>query len=128
MRKKIDLFLEKLKEMPDFSKVRFVFLYGSYSNGKKNKFSDIDIAIYYEGNESGRFKFRKKILGKISNDFDIHIFQDLPLFIRMNVLKGKLIYFDDEGFVYEEAYKTIKRFENIKEYYEDYIKRRPSLI
>lgn len=122
---KINLFMRKLKEMPDFNRVKFVFLFGSYSNGKQNKFSDIDFAVYYKGDSKERFKFRLNILGKLPDNFDVQIFQDLPLYVRMNVLKGKLIYNSDLDFVYDKAYETIKVFEDFKKYYYDYLERRP---
>ncbi len=121
---KINLFLKKLKEMPDFHKVKFVYLFGSYSNGKENKLSDIDFAVYYDGNRNERFKFRMKLLGNLPDDFDIKIFQDLPLYVRIGVLKGKLIYFQEKKFVYDMAYCTIKSFEGFKKYYYDYVNTR----
>jgi len=124
MKDKINLFMKKLREMPDFDKVKFVILYGSYSKGEENKFSDIDFAVYYgDGNREDMksFKFRLKLLSKLSNHFDVTIFQDLPLYVRINVLKGKLIYFKNIDFVYEIAYDTIQRFEDFKKGYYDYI-------
>ena len=116
--------MEKLKEMKDFDRVKFVILYGSYAGGKENKLSDMDFAVYYERGDKKRFKFRLKLLAKLPDEFDVQIFQDLPLYVRMNVLKGKVIYAKDLDFVYEIAYETIKRFEDFKKYYYDYIKTR----
>ena len=115
-------FMEKLKEMSDFDRVKFVILYGSRVSGNSNNMSDYDFAIYYEGNKKERFEFRLKL----SSDslFDVQIFQDLPLYVRKDVLKGKLIYVKDNGFVYDVAYETIKSFESFKKYYYDYIKMR----
>ncbi len=121
MDKRIQLFLRKLKEMPDFDKVKFVFLFGSVAGGKQNKLSDIDFAVYYDGNGKERFKFRLKILTKLPDNFDVQIFQDLPLYIRKEVLKGNLIYTKDKLFVYDVAYDTIKRFDDFIEYYQDYL-------
>ncbi len=122
---KIDLFMKKLKEIRDFDRVKFVFLFGSYSNGKQNKLSDVDFAVYYEGNSRERFNFRLKLLGKLPDNFDVQIFQDLPLYVRMEVLKGKLICSSDLTFAYDMAYETIKSFEDFKKYYYDYVERRP---
>ena len=121
MKDKINLFMKKLKEMPDFNRVKFVFLYGSYAEKKQNKFSDIDFAVYYDGESKERFNFRLSLLGKVPDNFDIQVFQDLPLFVRMGILKGKLIYCINEELVYEIANDTIKRFEDFKGYYYDYI-------
>ena len=121
MKSEINLFLEKLKEMPDFNKVKFVFLFGSYALKKQNKFSDIDFAVYHDGNTKERFKFRIKLLAKLPEKFDIQIFQDLPLYVRNDVLKGKVIYAQDLTFAYDMAYQTIKEFDGFKKYYYDYI-------
>jgi len=118
---KINLFLEKLNEMPDIDSVKFAFLFGSVSEGKENRMSDIDFAVYHKGNDSERFKFRLKLLAKLPDNFDVQIFQDLPLYVRINVLKGKLIYCSDLDFAYETAYNTIKRFDDFKKGYYDYI-------
>ena len=80
-----------MKRISDFNRVKFVFLFGSYAQGKQNKLSDIDFAIYYDCDKKERFKFRLNLLSKLPDNFDVHIFQDLPLFIRKDVLKGKLI-------------------------------------
>jgi len=123
MDKKINLFIEKLKKMPDFSKVKFVFLFGSQVNKRANKFSDYDFVVYYDGDKRKRFNFRIKLLGNLPDNFDVQIFQDLPLHVRINVFK-KLIYAKNLDFVYETAYSTIKEFEYFKKYYYDYINTR----
>lgn len=125
MKDKNNLFMKKLKEMPNFDRVKFVFLFGSYVKNKQNKLSDIDFAVYYEGSKKERFKFRLKLITKLPDNFDVQIFQDLPLYVRIEVLKGKLIHAEDLTFVYDIAYSTIKAFENFKKYYYDYLKRRP---
>jgi len=124
IKNKINLFMGKLKEMPDFNRVKFVFLFGSFSQNKQNKLSDVDFAVFYEGDSKERFKFRLKILTKLPDGFDVQIFQDLPLYVRMEVLKGKLIYAEDLTFAYDMAYGTIKAFEDFKKYYYDYINTR----
>ncbi len=124
MEGQIKFFLEKLKEMSDLGSVKFVFLFGSYGQGKQNKLSDIDFAVYYDGEGKERFKFRLKLTAKLPNNYDIQIFQDLPLFVRKEVLKGKLIYTRDLIFVYDKAYETIKEFDHFKKYYYDYIRHR----
>ena len=124
MESKVKLLIQKLKEMPDFNSVKFVFLFGSYVNKNQNKLSDIDFAIYYDGIKEKRFKFRLKLLSKLPEGFDVQIFQDLPLKLRMSVLKGKFVYYKDIDFVYEIAYQTIKNFEDFKSYYYDYLESR----
>ena len=119
MDKNINLFMKKLKETFEFHRVKFIILYGSQTNGKASKMSDYDFAIYYEGDKKERFEFLIKT--NFNKKFDVKLFQDLPLFIRKNVLKGKLIYAEDISFTYDVAYETIKEFENFKKSYYDYI-------
>ena len=119
MDKNIRIFMQKLKKIPGFSNVKFIFLYGSRLTGKANKMSDYDFAVYYDGNKKKQFDFLIK--SNFNEKFDVKIFQDLPLFIRKEVLKGKVIYAKDRGFLYEIVYQTIKDFEYFKRYYYDYI-------
>ncbi len=121
MDKNVKIFLEKLKETPNFRKVKFVFYYGSRISGIATNLSDFDFCIFYDGDSQERFEFLIKLGSKLSDDFDIHIFQDLPLFVRKEVLKGKLIYCKDEDFVYDKARETINEFEDFKKRYYDYI-------
>ncbi|MGQ9719234.1 MAG: hypothetical protein ACUVWK_05295 [Nitrososphaerales archaeon] len=52
----------------------------------------------------------------------VHIFQNLPIFMRIRVLKeGKILFCKDEGMLYEIAFKTIKEFEDFKKYYKEYL-------
>ncbi len=102
-------------------KVRFIILYGSATEDRMRPDSDIDICIYYE-DEDRASDFRLKVLSELFDDvFDIKIFQQLPVYLRMEVLKGKVLYCDDESFLYDKAYETIKEFDAFKHRYYDYI-------
>jgi len=50
--------LRKVRELDVGGKVRFIALYGSVAEGRGSGFSDIDVALYYEGEEEERFSFR----------------------------------------------------------------------
>ena len=118
----LDKELEIIKKIEGFQNVRFIFLYGSTATGNTKNDSDIDLCIYYEGPENKAFGFRLKVLSKLGNDkYDVKIFQQLPLYIRKEVLKGILVYTNDFNFVHETAINTIKEFDDFKRYYYDYI-------
>jgi len=110
-----------LKKVSNFKKIKFIILYGSYAYGKPSKLSDYDFCIYYDDDKKERFDLRIKLLGNLSSNFDIQVFQDLPLYVRKEVLRGKLIYYKDLSFVYDTAYETIKAFNDFKYAYYDYI-------
>ena len=51
----------------------------------------------------------------------MQIFNHLPSYIRKDVLKGEVLYYQDHEFLHEVAYQTLKEFEDFKKYYYDYI-------
>jgi predicted nucleotidyltransferase len=114
--------LEKIKVIEGFEKVRFIFLFGSAAAGRLRTDSDIDLCIYYNGSREEASRFRFKVLSELAEDrYDVQIFQQLPLYVRVEVLKGELIYCADTRFVYEVAGETIKDFESFKHRFYDYI-------
>ena len=104
---KIDRAVQKIKSLGG-DKVRFITLYGSASVGRMKEDSDIDISVYYDDADAS--EFRLTVLTELFDDvYDIKIFQQLPLPLRMQVLMGKVLYSDDTPFMYDKAYETIKR-------------------
>mgnify|MGYP006277136931 CR=1 FL=1 len=104
------------------SKVKFIILYGSVAANTQTNDSDIDITVFYDADERNRFQFRIKVLGQLSDDFDVTIFQDLPLYVQREVFKGKVLYASDLTFVYEINRRTYQEFEDFKHRFYDYIK------
>ncbi|MCK4734561.1 MAG: nucleotidyltransferase domain-containing protein [Methanophagales archaeon] len=114
--------IEKIKNVEGFGKVKFIILYGSAAEDRMIKCSDIDLCIYYGGSPEEASRFRFKVLSELFDDiYDIQIFQQLPLYVRVEVLKGTMIYCADTRFLYEVAIKTIKDFEEFKHRFYDYI-------
>jgi hypothetical protein len=57
------------------------------------------------------------------NSFDVRIFQQLPLYIRVRVLKeGRILFVRDENQLYELAFRTAQAFEDFKHIYYGYLK------
>ena len=116
---KIDRAVSRIRSLGG-DKIRFIILYGSASEGRMKEDSDIDICVYYDGEDAS--EFRLKVLSDLFDDiYDIKIFQQLPLPLRMEVLKGRFLYEDDTPFLYEKAYETIKEFESFKPRDYDYL-------
>lgn len=123
MDEKIRAAAETIKKLDREGRVQFIILYGSHASGKHDKLSDIDLAVGYAGDRRQRFNFRIKVLGELGDEFDVQIFQDLPLYIRMEVLKGKALYVRDLKASSELALETIRDFEFFKPRFLDYIYR-----
>ena len=114
--------IEKIKNVEGFEKVKFIILYGSAAEGQVTGGSDIDLCIYHDGSPDESSRFRFKVLSELFDEtFDVQIFQQLPIYVRVEVLKGKIIYCKDKQFLYEAAIETIKDFEAFKHRFYDYI-------
>ena len=85
-----------------------------------NRNHNLDLCIYYDGTQKERSKFRLKILDQVNDIFDIHIFQDLPLYIRASVLKGRILY-DKDKEIYDIFRRTVQDYEDYRRGYFDYI-------
>ena len=71
---------------------------------------------------SARHK-RIEFLRNMSGNMDIHVFQQLPIYIRKRILKDcKVIFCKDDKLLYEIAFSTIKEFEFYEKLYKMYLK------
>ena len=115
--------IKKITSLDDFEKVKFIIQYGSSVRGMMTEDSDIDLAIYYDTNDDDcASRYRFKVISSLFDDiYDIKIFQQLPLYVRIDVLKGDVAYCKDRNFLYDIARQTIKDFNSFKHRYYDYI-------
>ena len=114
--------IEKIKNIEEFEKVQFIILYGSAAREALRDGSDIDLCVYYDGTPEEASKFRLNALAELFNDeYDIQIFQQLPLYVRKEVLKGKVVYCKDTRLLYAVVRETIRDFEEFEDRFYDYI-------
>ena len=114
--------LERRRNVEGFHRVRFIILYGSVAEGRARESSDVDLCIYYEGSREEGERFRFFALSELFDDrYDIQIFGNLPLYVRMEVLLGRVVYCPDERFLYDAALDTIREFDAFKHRLYDYI-------
>ena len=116
MEKLIKPIIEKAKKDKE---VLAIALFGSYA--RNEPYRDIDICIFLNKKISNLEMSKKKIdyLTIAKKNQDIQIFQQLPLYIRMRVLKdAKILYCKNEDALYELAFSTIKEFNLYEKVYE----------
>lgn len=118
--------LEKLKKIIEKAKrdgdVLAVILFGSYARGEK--FSDVDVCILLKPKKYEPLFLSKKRLEYLMHfpAIDIQVFQQLPLYIRMRVLKdNRVIFCRNEDLLYDVAFDTIREFEYYKPVYREYL-------
>ncbi|MDP3565157.1 MAG: nucleotidyltransferase domain-containing protein, partial [Methanoregula sp.] len=65
--------------------------------------------------------FRHKILSRLpGTHFDIQIFQQIPLYVRVEALRGTPVFTRNTTFLYEKATETIRDFNDFKHRLYDY--------
>jgi predicted nucleotidyltransferase len=108
----IERVIERIREIGG-DRITFIALYGSVTKNRDTPLSDIDLAVFYEGSKEERFKFRMSVLGRIGDEFDVQIFQDLPLYIQKEVISyGKLLYYKEYDAVFDIYMNVIKNFDD----------------
>lgn len=84
----------EIKEDFEFIKdeVNGVLLFGSAAKGELSTRSDIDIALVNPGTD----KVLLKVFARLGGKYDVKIFEDLPLLIKMEIIKHHRVIFGDE--------------------------------
>jgi len=118
--------LKELKKISEKARndgdVLAVMLFGSYA--RNEKFSDMDVCVVLKQGKFDHLFLSKKRLEYLTAfpNMDIQIFQQLPLYIKMRVLKeGKTIFCGNEDLLYDLSFSTIRQFEYFKPRYLSYL-------
>jgi len=124
MNKEINKEIKKLIEKAkNDKKVLAVALFGSSLNSKGR---DIDICIFLDKKYSNleMSKKRMRLLLKCPSNFDIQIFQQLPVYIRKRILKeAKILFCKNLPLLYEIYFQTIKEFNFFEKLYNMYLEK-----
>lgn len=101
-----------------------VILFGSAVRGEGTPASDEDVCLALHARKYDAIILSSKRLAYLKQvDLDVHIFQQLPLYIRRRVLKeGRVLFCRDEDALYELAFRTAQAFEDFKPIYYAYLR------
>ncbi len=105
------------------ARILAVLLFGSVARGEQTAHSDTDVCLMLQ---AGRYTSldlsRIKLEYLAESDLDLHVFQQLPLYIRHRVLKDGCIAFSrDDDALYDLAFRTVRAFERFKPIYYRYL-------
>ncbi len=118
--------LEEIKKIAERDKdILCVFLFGSQAQKESNVFSDTDVCLILSSNEYSKLEVSRKKIEylKIFPQLDIHIFQQLPLYIKIRVLKsGKILLCKDEDKIYNLAFSVITEYSDFEHILRDYLR------
>ncbi len=107
------------------SRILALFLFGSVARGDNYKGSDIDVCIILKDDfYSARALSLLKIdYLQLYGEFDIHVFQQLPIYIKKRIIKeGKLLFCSDEDSLYRIVFSVLREFSAFEYFYKDYLR------
>ncbi len=97
-----------------------VLLFGSHARKRQMATSDIDVALVLK-NPGKAFEKRVRY-SMINEKIDVQIFQELPVYIKIRVLKeGKILHCKDKKFLYNMAFDAIKEYGLFKRHIDNYL-------
>jgi uncharacterized protein len=107
-KKEIQKIAEQISKIKN---VKAVFLFGSYTTGKQNANSDIDLCVLGDLTE----KEKGIVMSYSSEKIDISLFEELPIWIKTRVFRdGKSLVTKDKKGVMNIAFKTMHEWEDFK--------------
>jgi predicted nucleotidyltransferase len=108
--------IEKIKkDFEDFKDKTFgILLFGSYAKNENTERSDIDICLV--GVDKNTYL---NILKKLGNKYDIKIFEELPLYIKIDIIKNHKVIWGNELEVSEYFYKFRKIWRDMEKRIEE---------
>ncbi|HIH17545.1 MAG TPA: nucleotidyltransferase domain-containing protein [Nanoarchaeota archaeon] len=106
----------------DDEDVLAVALFGSYARGERQA-RDVDVCLIMKSKSYSNLELSRKGHQYLSKfNFDIHIFQQLPLYIRIRIVKeGKVLFNKSYTELFEIYLRAIKEFGHFEKYYNMYL-------
>lgn len=121
IRAMVDTAIRQIQQVPGFEHVRFILFYGSGEKRQMTQESDIDLCVYYDGDRTEAGKFRHAAFSLLPGiRYDVKIFSQLLLYVRVEALKGTPVFIRDIPFLYEIANQTLREFDDFKHRLYDY--------
>ena len=103
-----------------------IIVFGSRARGDDGPTSDLDICLVLQPKDYSALKLSRKRLEYLKcfsmPGLDIHVYQQLPLYIRKRILQeGEILFCRDEEVLYELAFHTVQEFEDFRHIYYSYL-------
>lgn len=120
MEKEISKILEQAK------KDKQILAVAQFGSSLKGEGKDIDLCLFLNKKLSNLEMSNKRIefLKNVPSKFDIQIFQQLPVYIRIRIIReSKVLYCKNEEKLYDLAYQTLKEFNFYEKIYNLYLEK-----
>ena len=115
---------EVIKRARKDGQVLALILFGSQARGEDTAVSDLDLCLVLSPAPYTPLELSEKKLEYLAKfSPDIHIFQQLPLYMKQRVLRdGNVLFCRDEDSLYELAFAVIREYSDFEHVYRDYLK------
>ncbi|MHA1616204.1 MAG: nucleotidyltransferase domain-containing protein [Candidatus Njordarchaeales archaeon] len=95
---------KQVRKIFDLQEVHSILIFGSFAKGEISERSDIDICVVAPGVKN-KEKFTNKIAGMLPKNYDVCLFELLPLYMKIEVIKNHIVlYTKDILELYEYFY------------------------
>jgi len=121
---KQDQISEVIQTAREDGQVLALILFGSQARGDQDTVSDTDLCLVLSPALSTPLEFSEKKLEYLAKfSVDIHVFQQMPLYLKQRVLHdGEVLFCRDEDMLYELAFAVIREYSDFEHVYRDYLK------
>ena len=119
MNKNIPADIPHLNELKKKKNVVAAYMFGSHGTPRQNPLSDVDICVFTKDTNK---KTVLDIYSYGSDKIDISVFDNLPLYIKPEVFKGKPLFIKDKFFIAERFAKSFREYQDFKKYQDVYWK------
>jgi predicted nucleotidyltransferase len=115
---------EVVKFVRKDEQVLALILFGSQARNARTVAPDMDLCLVLSAAPHSALGISQKKLQYLSRfSADIHIFQQLPLYMKQRVLRdGKVLFCRHEDLLYEIAFAVIREYSDFEHVYRDYLK------
>lgn len=97
-----------------------VVVFGSYNRGEP--YNDVDVALVLDPRVNVNLVDVMKRYNPFLDEFDLHVFQDLPLYVRASVMKeGTILQEKDKDTLFDVFWNTIKDWNLFRPHYETFL-------
>lgn len=98
-----------------------VLLFGSVARGEATPDSDVDVCLVLKMPTTADMS-ATRLAYLHYPALDVHVFQALPIYVRQRVLQDvRVLHVKDEDALYDEAFRTIREFEDFRPFYHEYL-------
>ena len=112
-----------LQKVEADDRVLALILFGSAARAEETPGSDVDYCLVLLPAKYGPVELSRIKLDYLSQfEADIHVFQQLPMYIRKRVLRdGKVVFCRDTDALYDVAFTFIREHADYEHIYRDYL-------